>query len=119
QAALRGLAEACLGPARAAAQLDLAGKRFSRREWAELLAGALGEASLPPGGARGGAVQLIELREAAGRSFEHLLVVGLVDGELPARPPADPLLSDEEKRAVNRAARRAVFRAPAVNGEPA
>jgi RecB family exonuclease len=55
-------------------------------------------------------VQLLELRELPGRGFDHLFVVGLVDGELPARPAVDSLLSDEEKRAVNRAARRPVFR---------
>jgi ATP-dependent helicase/DNAse subunit B len=64
-------------------------------------------------------VQLLELRELPGRAFEHVLVVGLVDGELPARPAADPLLSDEERRAVNRAARRPVFRVPAKEGETA
>jgi len=55
-------------------------------------------------------VQLVELRELWGRSFAHLLVTGLVDGVLPARPAPDALLSDEEKRAVSRAARRPVFR---------
>jgi len=63
-------------------------------------------------------VQLLELREMPGRGFEHVLVVGLVDGELPAHPATDPLLSDEERRAVNRAARRPVFRVPSKEGEP-
>ena len=111
QAAARALEAACAGLARGAAQIGLAERRFTRSEWAQLLASALTDASLPPGGARGGAVQLLELRELPERSFQHLLVVGLVDGELPARPAVDPLLSDEERRAVNRAARRAVFRA--------
>jgi RecB family exonuclease len=38
-----------------------------------------------------------------------------LDGQLPAPPAVDPLLSDEEKRAINRAARRPVFRAPDVS----
>src|SRR5258707_632963 len=42
---------------------------------------------------------------------------GLVDGELPARPNVDPLLSDEERRAVNRAARRPVFRLAAEGAD--
>ena len=111
QGALRALEAACAGLARGAAQLGLAERKFARADWARLLAEALADASLPAGGARGGAVHLVELREAPERSFDHLLVAGLVDGELPARPAADPLLSDEDRRAVNRAAQRPVFRA--------
>jgi RecB family exonuclease len=116
QAALRALEETCAGLARAELQLGLE-TRLSRADYARLLAGALSEASLPPGGARGGAVQLVELRELPGRSFEHLFVVGLVEGELPASPAPDPLLSEEERRAVNRAAKRAVFRVPLQPGD--
>ncbi|HZR09036.1 MAG TPA: hypothetical protein VFA79_10670, partial [Myxococcales bacterium] len=116
QAAARALADACAGLARAAAQIG--DVRVTRAEFAQLLSDALSQASLPPPGARGGAVQLLELRELPGRSFDHLFVVGLVDGELPARPAADPLLSDEERHAVNRAARRPVFRVAAEAGEP-
>src|SRR5258708_2129419 len=117
QAAVRALEEACVGLARGAAQIGLQEKKFARAEWAQLLSEALEDASLPPGGARGGAVQLVELRELPERSFDHLFVVGLVDGELPARPAADPLLSDEDRRAVNRAAQRPVFRAPAEGAQ--
>jgi ATP-dependent helicase/nuclease subunit B len=116
QAAARALEQACAGLARAAALLGQ--PRVSRAEFGQLLSDALSEASLPEAGARGGAVQLVELRELTGRSFEHLFVVGLVDGELPARSPPDPLLSDEERRAVNRAARRPVFRPSSDTGEP-
>ena len=117
QAALRALEDACAGLARGAAQLGLSERKFARADWARLLSEALSESSLPPGGARGGAVHLVELRELPGRSFDHLLVAGLVDGELPARPAADPLLSDEERRAVNRAAQRPVFRAPPADAQ--
>jgi len=117
QAALRALEDTCAGLARAAVQLGLSEQRLSRAAYAQLLAGSLAEASLPPGGARGGAVQLVELREVPGRSFRHLFVVGLVEGELPAPPAIDPLLSDEERRSVNRAARRTVFRVPPQAGE--
>ena len=117
QAALRALEDACTGLARGAAQVGLAERKFARADWARLLAEALADASLPPGGARGGAVHLVELREVPGRSFDHLLVSGLVDGELPARPAADPLLSDEDRRAVNRAAQRPVFRAPPADAQ--
>jgi len=118
QAALRCLEEACSGLARAAAQVGLGEKRFTRASFAQVLAEALSDASLPPGGARGGAVHLVELRELPGRSFDHLLVIGLVDGELPARPAVDPLLSDEERRSVNRAAHRSVFRDSTTTAEP-
>lgn len=110
QAAARALEQACVGLARAAAQLGE--PRLSRPEFAQVLTDSLADASLPPGGARGGAVQVLDLRELPGRSFQHVFMVGLVDGELPARPAPDPLLSDEERRAVNRASRRSVFRVP-------
>jgi RecB family exonuclease len=110
QAAFQRLEECCVAVARAAAQLASSEKRIARAEWTQLLTEILSDASLAPGGARGGAVQLVELRELAGRSFDHVLIVGLVDGDLPQRAAADPLLSDDEKRAVNRAARRLVFR---------
>ena len=119
QAAVRALEDACAGLARGAAEVGLGEKRFARDEWARLLSASLADASLPPGGARGGAVQLVELREVPERAFDHLIVVGLVDGELPARPAVDPLLSDDDRRSVNRAARRAVFRAPPADAQEA
>ncbi len=111
QSALRALEDACAALSRAARAVGLADRPYARSEWAQILATALADASLPPGGAHGGAIQLVELRELSGRSFDHVLVVGLVDGELPARPAIDPLLSDEDRRALNRAAGHAVFRA--------
>jgi ATP-dependent helicase/nuclease subunit B len=113
QATLDALEGACAGLSAAAQALGREGASWTRSEFAQLLAGALAEASLRPGGARGAAIQLLELRELPGRSFDHVLITGLVDGQLPARPQSDPLLSDDERRAINRAARRAVFRAPA------
>src|SRR5205085_5571371 len=83
--------------ARAAASLGDEGARLERSAWAELLRDSLSEEAAPSRGARGSAVQLVELRELPGRSFDHLVVVGLVAGELPARPVPDPLLSDDDK----------------------
>ncbi len=117
QAALRALEDACGAVARAAATLGDADRAFSRADWAQVLSSALSGTSLPSGGARGGAVQLTELRELPGRRFDHVLVVGLVDGELPAAPAVDPLLPDDDRRAVNRAAGRGVFRVPPAEGE--
>src|SRR5439155_1323186 len=70
QAAARALEEACAGLARAAARLGEV--RLSRAEFAQLLSQALSDASLPGSGARGAAVQLLELRELPGRTFQHL-----------------------------------------------
>lgn len=116
QSALRALEDACAALSRAARALGFAERPFTRSEWAQILSTALGDASLPPGGARGGAIQLVELRELSGRSFDHVLVMGLLDGELPARPAIDPLLSEEDRRALNHAAGHAVFRADARVG---
>jgi RecB family exonuclease len=52
---------------------------------------------------RGAAVELSDLGGLAGRSFSHLFACGLVDGELPSRPPEDPLLGDDDRVALNRA----------------
>ena len=117
-AALDALGRACRELAQAAALLGRGAEEVPRGDFARLLSEALSEASLRPGGARGCAVELVELRELPGRSFAHLHVAGLVDGELPAQPAGDPLLSDEDKRAINRAAKRAIFRAPAEGESP-
>ena len=117
QAALGLLGDTCAALAKAVVMLGDEERAFSRAEWTQALTSALADASLPPGGARGGAVQLAELRELPGRRFDHVLIVGLVEGELPAALPVDPLLSDEDKRAVNRAAGRPVFRTPAGEDE--
>jgi RecB family exonuclease len=111
-AGLRALEEACTGAARAAAQLGLEDDRISRAAYARFLAATFSDSLLPMRGARGGSVELLELRQVPGRSFRHLVVVGLCEGELPASPRPDALLSDEEKRAVNQAARRSVFQLP-------
>ena len=92
----RTLQETCAGLARAG---QLLGERqCSRAEWAQLLGAALAETSLPSRGARGGAAELLKLRELPGRSFEHLLIAGLVEGDLPRKPEAHPLLPEASGR---------------------
>ncbi len=110
--ALEAVQGACAELARAAASLGRAGQAFERAAFAEQLREALADKSLRPSGARGAAVQLIELRELSHRSFHTVVLVGLLDGELPARARPDPLLSDEDKRACNRALGKQVFRTP-------
>src|SRR5205823_3372085 len=53
QSALTALEDACSALARAAASLGDEERTRSRGEWAQVLAAALADASLPPGGARG------------------------------------------------------------------
>ena len=110
---LTALEEVCEALAGAARELGEEQRTVPRESWAELLGWALGQATLPPPGARGAAIELVELRELPGRSFDHLIVAGLLEGQLPARAAIDPLLGDEDKRALQRAARRPIFRAPA------
>ncbi|HEY2027934.1 MAG TPA: PD-(D/E)XK nuclease family protein [Myxococcales bacterium] len=117
QAGLRALEDACSGLAKAAAQAGAAGERLPRSGYAQLLGSALGSATLAPSGARGGAVHLLKLPELLGRSFQHVFVVGLLEGELPAPPPLDALLSEDERRAVNASARRNVFKLPSLADE--
>lgn len=116
RAAIEAVEAALEQLARAAAALGRGRQELARAEFGELLAARLADLSLRPGGARGAAIELVELRELPGRAFDHLVFTGLLDGVLPAAPAVDPLLSDEDKRAVNVAARRAVFRA-APDGE--
>ena len=110
QAALTALEEACEQIVRAADSLGERDRVRSRAEWAQALSASLASATLRRGGARGGAVQVCELRDLQGRRFDHVIVTGLVDGELPAAPPVDPLLADDDRRAINRLVRRTVFR---------
>ncbi|MFL5399078.1 MAG: PD-(D/E)XK nuclease family protein [Myxococcales bacterium] len=116
QAALDALEGACGELARAADALGESDRLRSRAEWVQALSGAL--TALRPGGARGGAVQICQLGEVPGRRFEHLIITNLVEGQLPATPPVDPLLADEDRRAVNRLVRRPVFDLPGTAQEP-
>ncbi|MCK6504202.1 PD-(D/E)XK nuclease family protein [Myxococcota bacterium] len=59
-----------------------------------MLAPALEGAATGPIGGKGAGVQLLSAVEARGRTFEHLLVLGLSRGELPRAHRGDPLLSE-------------------------
>ncbi|MCA1664313.1 MAG: PD-(D/E)XK nuclease family protein, partial [Myxococcales bacterium] len=77
--------------------------KLSRARFARLLGELLASSRARAGGVRGAAVELSDLGGVAGRRFLHLFACGLIDGELPARPPEDPLLGDDERVALNRA----------------
>ena len=112
RAAISALEDACGEIARAADALGESHQKRSRAEWAQALSASLASVTLSRGGARGGAVHVCELRDLPGRRFDHVVVAGLVDGELPAAPPLDPLLAEDDRRAFDRAVRRPVFLTP-------
>lgn len=103
QAAMRELEVALADLPRAAARAGLKTTKLSRARFARLLGEILGAARARAGGVRGAAVELGDVGGVAGRRFRHLFACGLIDGELPARPPEDPLLSDDDRVALNRA----------------
>jgi hypothetical protein len=103
QAAMRELEVALADLPRAAARAGLRTTRLSRARFARLLGELLGSARARAGGVRGAAVELSDVGGLAGRRFAHLFACGIVDGELPARPPEDPLLGDDDRVALNRA----------------
>lgn len=84
-------------------------ERMSRARFAQLLLDALRRIRLRERGVVGGAVILGELQALHRRPFSHLFITGLSDGELPARGAEDTLLSDEERRALNRTLGQDVF----------
>ncbi len=50
-----------------------------------------------------GGVHVLESLAAVGRPFDHLFIIGMAAGEIPADPPAQPLFSDQEAEALERA----------------
>lgn len=90
-----------------AARLGQATLDIGQREFAQLLRMTLGrlwnevaEAPQPH------AVSIGELAEIAPRTFAHLFIAGLIDGELPTFRPEDSLLPDEDRRLLDRFADR-------------
>ncbi|MBL8955288.1 MAG: PD-(D/E)XK nuclease family protein [Myxococcaceae bacterium] len=84
--------------------------RLSRRDFATWLNDAAAELELLVRGPRAGAVAVLDAREAHGRSFRHVFIGGLVDGRFPGRAGAGGLLAEDEKGALNGAARAPLFR---------
>jgi hypothetical protein len=93
-AALAGRAEAALPPAMFAALL--------RRALEARTLSARGEPAA-------GAVELFGLEEAACAPARAAVLVGCAEGAFPPAPPAEPLLRDPERLAVNRRLRRAAL----------
>jgi ATP-dependent helicase/DNAse subunit B len=102
QAALDVLEVALSELEEAAARLGLEGS-FQPQDAMGLLRDALSAHAIAAGGLRGGAVRIVALRDLAGLPVEVAFLCGLRDGELPAPPADDPLLSVSDRHAVGRA----------------
>jgi hypothetical protein len=101
-AALARLEEAAEGLSRALVLCGRGGERVPSAEWRALLGLAVDGAALPAAGEpAGGAAELWAVDEAPGRSARAALVLGCTRGAFPASPPAEPLLREPERQAVN------------------
>jgi len=101
---------------RALALLGHAGETLPAARWSALLRAAVEGASIParPEPAAG-AAELWPLAEAPGIGARAAIVVGCRRGAFPASSPADPLLRDGERLALNRAAGRLALRTRAAH----
>ncbi len=109
-AALSSLEETADGLVRALTMVGRSGARLGAGEWQALLRLAVERASLR--GARepvAGAVELDGFAEAPGRSVRAGILVGCAAGAVPAPTPAEPLLREPERQAVNGLLRRAAL----------
>ncbi|MBK7861567.1 MAG: PD-(D/E)XK nuclease family protein [Archangiaceae bacterium] len=86
------------------------GAKLTRREFSRWLRDAAADLNLLSRGPRAGAVAVLEARELPGRTFRHVFIGGLVDGRFPGRGAGGGLLAEDEKGALNRAARAPLFR---------
>ncbi len=93
-----------------ARRVGLAAEPLSQREFAALLKQALtrlcDEQLL---GHRPQAVRLGELADVPPLTFDHLLIAGLIEGELPTYRPDDSLLPDDDRRLLDRLADRPLW----------
>lgn len=86
------------------------GARMSRRAFGRWLVDAMKDAHLPPRSPVSGAVEVLDVREVAGRTFEHLFLAGMTEGRFPGREPSNPLLGDSDRIAFNKHLGRDIFR---------
>jgi ATP-dependent helicase/DNAse subunit B len=120
RAVLRGLArdqsafealESMVAELDAALKLSSVGSEpISRRAFNRWLMDAALDFNLSPKGPRGGAVQVLGVRDLVGRRFSHVLVGGLSEGRFPGRDRSQALFTEEDRWAVNRCLKREVFR---------
>jgi PD-(D/E)XK nuclease superfamily len=109
-AALSSLEETADELVRALTMVGRSGERLGAGEWRALLQLAVERASLrAPREPVAGAVELDGFAEAPGRSVRAAILVGCSAGEVPAPTPAEPLLREPERQAVNGLLRRAAL----------
>jgi RecB family exonuclease len=89
--------------------------RLERRTFARWLSLAAQDVNLQARGPRTGAVWLVDARELPGMRFDAVFLGGLIDGRFPGRPSPAPLLSDDERLALNGAAPSPVFRVSVID----
>lgn len=71
-------------------------------EWSSLVTGALESIGLERLGGRGGGVQILDVIEARGRTFEHLFLLGMNKGIFPRTVREDPALPDSLRQVLGR-----------------
>lgn len=86
------------------------GPRLKRRTFGRWLVDAMQDVHLPARGSVTGAVEVLDVRELEGRTFEHVFLGGLAEGRFPGREAPNPLLGDSERHALNKHLGRDVFR---------
>ncbi|MBI3580743.1 MAG: PD-(D/E)XK nuclease family protein [Nitrospinae bacterium] len=82
--------------------------RFNWRDLKNLLVGALGNMNAPRWSG-GDHVYALNVHELAGRSFKTVFMLGLHDGEFPARIQRGSILTESEKKEFNKRHAEAVF----------
>lgn len=90
---------------------------MTRRDFARWVKHAAGQINLDVRGPRTGAVWLLDVRDVPGRRFARLFLGGLLDGRFPGRAAPLPLLSEDERGVLNRAAQWPVFRTMVGEGD--
>lgn len=90
---------------------------MTRRGFQRWLEDAAADFNLAPKSARGGAVQVLDLRQLVGHRFKHVVIGGMIDGRFPARATTSAVFSVEDRLAINRALQRDGFRCSAGEGE--
>ena len=86
------------------------GPRMKRRAFGRWLQDVMRDVYLPARGSASGAVEVLDVRELAGRTFDHVLLGGLAEGRFPGREAPNPLLGDAERHALDKHLGRDVFR---------
>ncbi len=103
QSAVRDLEAVLEELPRVADRVGLGDAALVRARFAALLSELLGAVHSLQRDVRGAAVELSAPSALLGRSLSHLFICGLTDGEIPAHPIEDPILSDDERFELNRA----------------